>query len=102
MRKTFYALLVLFSCASVYAQVIQVPVKSASTLIPTVKPALKWSQATAAIGYEVYVTSTLADTSSATIPGATTLNKNKRYVTVGSAVTDTTVTLDTVLVRNTV
>ena len=103
MRKSFYALLVLFSCASLYAQVIQLPVKSATALVPATKPTLKWSQAASApLGYEVYATSLLTDTSSATIPLIATLNKNKRYVTVGSAVTDTSVILDTVLVRGTV
>lgn len=107
MRK--FKLLLVFSCVIIYAQlyaqpVLQVPTKTISTLLTTVKPTFQWlTAADAANGYEFYLTSTAIDTSSTTTPIATTVNKSKRYVTVGTGSSDITFTLtDTVLAKNTI
>jgi hypothetical protein len=89
-----------------YAQpALQVPAKTTSVLLTTKQPTFKWSQVSGATQYELYITSSTTDTTKANqalIPAAANVNKSKRYVSVGSASTDTTFALtDTVLVRNT-
>ncbi len=98
--------LLLFSSALTFAQpALQVPTKTTSTFLTTRKPTFKWSQVAGATQYEFYITSSTTDTALAnrsSVPASANVNKWKKYVSVGSASTDTTLTLsDTVLVKNT-
>jgi hypothetical protein len=100
MRKFFYALLVMFTWASVYAQVPKSPISNAA--VSTTKPTFKWSKLpTAVAGYEFCLLTSAADSSNNAIPVGTTVGKWKRYVQVGTTASDTTFTLDSVLARTT-
>jgi hypothetical protein len=97
----------LFGDAFLYAQpTLLEPAKTTSTVITSRRPTFKWSQVANATQYEFYLTTTLTDTAVAnrtSIPLASTVNKYKKYVSVGTASTDTTFTLaDTMLSRNAV
>ena len=107
MRRIRYIFLAVFCYAmTIYAQpVLKVPVSSQSAALTTSSHVtFKWGKVvTATLGYEIYITSTLAEATSTTIPLATNVGKSKRYVQVGTTANDTTKTLtDTSLVANTV
>ena len=87
-----------------HSRYLQSPAKTVSTLLTTVKPTFQWLTASDATnGYELYITSTVGDTSSSSVPVATTVNKSKRYVSVGTGANDISFTLtDTVLAKNTI
>jgi hypothetical protein len=107
MRK--FKLLWVISCVFIFTQlyaqpVLQAPAKTVSTFLTTVKPTFQWLKASDATnGYEFYLTGNAVDTVSTTTPVATTVNKSKRYVSVGTGADDITFTLaDTVLQKNTI
>lgn len=101
MRKSFYALLVLFSCASVFAQTVLKEPISLST-VTTTKPTFKWAKTTAATdGYEFCLLTLAADTSNTAIPLAAHVGKWARYVRVGTSASDTSYTIDSALARTT-
>jgi hypothetical protein len=83
-----------------YAQpVLLLPVRTTSTVLTTLQPTFKWNKVASATAYEFFLTSTLTDTSTTTIPVAAQVNTYKRYV----SLTDTTRTVvDTVLAKNTI
>ncbi len=101
MRRFCYVFLSIFCCALIYAQpVLQIPAKTVSTLLTTTKPTFKWNQVSGATLYEFFLTGTALDTTSATIPNAAYADKLKRYVSVGTQASDTTFSIDTILVKN--
>jgi hypothetical protein len=101
MRKTYIALLVLFSCVSAFAQIDTLKSPISNTAVTTTKPTFKWKQNPLAVnGYEICMFSTLGDTSTA-LPLAADVGKWKRYVVAGTHVTDTSFTLDTLLAKST-
>jgi hypothetical protein len=106
MRRSVYFVFSLFVSAFVYAQpVLKVPVSSQSVVLVTPShPTFKWSKVTTAgYGYEIYITSTRSDSSSSTIPLASSVGKSKRYRVVGPSAIDTSITLsDTAVAANTI
>ena len=101
MYKLSVIFLLLFCSGLAYAQPsLLVPAKTTSPLLTTKKPTFKWSQVTGAVVYQLYYTSSTADTTLANSQSAP--SGSKKFVTTGSVSTDTTYTIaDTILAENT-
>jgi hypothetical protein len=101
MRKLSIIFLLLFLTGLTYAQPsLLVPAKTTSVLLTTTRPTFKWSQVAGATVYQLYYTSSTADTTFANSQSSP--SGSKKFVTVGTRSTDTTYTIaDTILAKNT-
>ncbi|MGO9481450.1 MAG: hypothetical protein ACLP05_06700, partial [Candidatus Kryptoniota bacterium] len=101
MQKFTIIFLLLFGCGLLYAQPsLLVPAKTTSVLITTTQPTFKWSQVTNTAEYQLYFTSSTADTTLAN--SQLSPAGSDKFANVGSTSTDTTYTVaDTVLALNT-